>query len=290
MAALPSEKIYLGLALLVVAGSAAGFGALVLRQERADASPLPAAQLNEEPYAPKAAVAPPDKVEAWAAPAPQTRGREWVYDAFSPPEIYYNGRSRQFSVKPPASLVEGDAAEPFGLELVAVRPEPFRLQLIGYVGAAGNWRGTFQNTRTGEVFLAAAGRRLPTLGLTIRSLDVGPQPVAVADSMTTRQRVASAVVRVEQAGRDVTLTHRERVYTGTLFAFVAAPAQSATREVRIGDSFKLGEATYRIEKIEATPPAVEVLKEATSLPQPDRRILLPREPEGPEEGTPAPTS
>jgi hypothetical protein len=246
--------------------------------------------LTEEPYAAKAVAAPPVKVEAWSAPAPQTRGREWVYDAFSPPEIYYNSRSRQFSVKPPASLVEGDAAEPFGLELVAVRPEPFRLQLIGYVGAAGNWRGTFQNTRTGEVFLAAAGRRLPTLGLTIRSLDVGNQPVAVAESMTTRQRVASAVVRDEQAGRDVTLTHRERVYTGTLFAFVAAPGQSATREVRSGDSFKLGEATYRIEKIEATPPSVEVLKEAARLSQPDRRILLPREPEAPEEGSPVPTT
>jgi hypothetical protein len=285
MAALPSDKIYLGLALLVVAGSAAGFGTLVLRQERAEAVPLPAVQLTEEPYAAKAVAAPPVKVEAWSAPAPQTRGREWVYDAFSPPEIYYNSRSRQFSVKPPASLVEGDAAEPFGLELVAVRPEPFRLQLIGYVGTAGNWRGTFQNTRTGEVFLAAAGRRLPTLGLTIRSLDV-----AVAESMTTRQRVASAVVRDEQAGRDVTLTHRERVYTGTLFAFVAAPGQSATREVRSGDSFKLGEATYRIEKIEATPPSVEVLKEAARLSQPDRRILLPREPEAPEEGSPVPTT
>ncbi|MFZ9747293.1 MAG: hypothetical protein ACO3G4_11750 [Opitutaceae bacterium] len=290
MAALPSEKIYFGLALLVVAGSAAGFGTLVLRQEHADAIPLPSAQLSEEPYAPKAVAVAPVKVEAWAAPAPQSRGREWVYDAFSPPEIYYNSRSRQFSVKPPASLVEGDAAEPFGLELVAVRPEPFRLQLIGYVGGTGNWRGTFHNARTGEVFLAAAGRRLPALGLTIRSLDVGTQPVAVAESMTTRQRVASALVRDEQAGRDVLLTHRERVYTGTLFAFVAAPGESATREVRAGDSFKLGEATYRIEKIEATPPTVEVVKEAGSLSQPDRRILLPREPEAPEEGPPAPTS
>lgn len=290
MAALPSEKIYLGLALLIVVGSATGFGTLVLRQQRAEALPLPAVQLSEEPYAAKAVAAPPVKVEAWSAPAAQTRGREWVYDAFSPPEIYYNSRSRLFSVKPPASLVEGDAAGPFGLELVAVRPEPFRLQLIGYVGAAENWRGTFQNTRTGEVFLAASGRRLPTLGLTIRSLDVGSQPVTVAESMTTRQRVASAVVRDEQSGRDVTLTHRERVYTGTLFAFVAAPGQSATREVRSGDSFKLGEATYRIEKIEATPPSVEVLKEAASLSQPDRRILLPREPEGPEEGSPVPTS
>lgn len=279
MAALTREKVYLGLAVLAAAASAASFTMLAVRHDARGGRPLPQVQLSEEPYAPKAVAAKPVKLEAWTTPAPQARGREWVYDAFTPPEIYYNARSRQFSVKPPASLVEGDAAEPFGLELVAVRPEPFRLQLIGYVGTPGNWRGTFQNVRTGEVFLAAAGRRVPGLGLTLRSLEVAAQPVAIPDSMTTRQRVATAVVRDEKTGQDITLTHRERTFTGTLFAFVAAPGQSSTREVRAGDSFKLGEATYRVEKVEQSPPSAEIVKESPSLAQPDRRLLTPREAE-----------
>ena len=41
--------------------------------------------------------------------------------------------------------------------------------------------------------------------------------------------------------------------------------------------FKLGEATYRIEKIELSPPTVEVVKESPTLSQPDRRVLVPRE-------------
>jgi hypothetical protein len=104
----------------------------------------------------------------------------------------------------------------------------------------------------------------------------------MGESMTTRQRVATAVVRDDKAGRDVTLTHRERVFTGTVFAFVATPGSNATREVRAGDMFKIGEATYRIEKVETTPPSVEVVKESPTLSQPDRRTLTPREVDQPE--------
>jgi hypothetical protein len=58
--------------------------------------------------------------------------------------------------------------------------------------------------------------------------------------------------------------------------------ESATREVRRGDIFKIGETTYRIEKIETTPPTVEIVKESPTLSQPDRRTLTPREVESPE--------
>jgi hypothetical protein len=148
----------------------------------------------------------------------------------------------------------------------------------------------FQNVLSGEVFLAGAGRRVPNLALTIRSLDVRPQPVAIAESMTTRQRVASAVVRDEKTGRDVTLTHRERVFTGTVFAFVAQPGQSAAREVRTGDTFRLGDATYRVGRIETNPAGVEITKESPNLTQPDRRVLTPREPDAIEENPPGPGS
>ncbi len=286
MAAPSSEKVLLGAALLLALGSAAGFGTRVMRHDSSAGQPVPEVQLASSPYTPTAPEAPPVKTESWAAPASQSRGRDWVYDTFTPPEIYYNPRSRQFSVRPPSSLLEGETTEAFGIELVAVRPEPFRLQLIGYVGGEGNWRGTFQNAMSGEVFLAGGGRRIPNLAVHIRSLEVTRQPVALPDSMTTHQRIATAVVRDEKSGRDITLTHRERHYTGTVFAFVAEPGQSAAREVRIGDVFKIGEATYRIERIETAPPSIEIIKEAPTLSQPDRRTLTPREIEINEDGEP----
>ena len=277
MAVTSSDKVLLGSALLLAVASGAVFGVMTVRGVGVPSGEIPQVQLADAPYVPTAPEAPPIKTETWSAPVAQSRGRDWIYDAFTPPEIFYNARSKQFTVKPPSSLLDEDAQESFGLELVAVRPEPFRLQLIGFVGGEGNWRGMFQNLVTGQVFLASGGHRVPALGLTVRSLDVSPHPIRLGESMTTRQRVATAVVRDEKLGRDVTLTHRERVFTGTVFAFVAAPGETATREVRTGDMFTLGEATYRIEKIETTPASVEVVKESPTLSQPDRRVLTPRE-------------
>jgi len=279
MAALSSDKVLLGAAALFALASAAGFGWVTFTHPSAASTPLPRVELATSPYEPTAPDAPAVRTDTWAAPVAQSRGREWIYDAFTPPEIFYNARSKQFTVKPPSSLLDEDALEAFGLELVSVRPEPFRLQLIGYVGGEGTWRGTFQNAVTGEVFLGFAGRRVPSLGLTIKSLDVSPQPIRIGENTTIRQRVATAVVLDERANREVTLTHRERAFTGTLTAFVAAPGETATREVREGDTFKLGEASYRIEAVKTTPASIEVTKESSSLSQPDRRVLLPRETE-----------
>ena len=118
--------------------------------------------------------------------------------------------------------------------------------------------------------------------LSIKSLDVSLQPVRIGDSMVTKQLIATAIVRDEKSGRDFTLTHRERAFTGTLSAFVTATGETATREVRTGDLFKVGEATYRVEKVQLTPPAAEIVKESPSLAQPERQILLPHEAETPE--------
>jgi len=137
-------------ALALAAGSAAVFGTLAWR-DRPAAGPV-TVQLADAPYTPAIAEAKPVTAEAWTPPPPQTRGRDWVYDTFTPPEIFYHARARQFTVKPPMGIVEEEApVEAFGLELVDVRPEAFRLQLVGYYGETGNWRGTFQNLLTGEV-------------------------------------------------------------------------------------------------------------------------------------------
>lgn len=283
MAVTPRDKLLLASAALLVAASAGVFGTLVWRA--ADLAPVPAPELNPDPYAARIESAETPKPETWNAPSAQSRGREWIFDTFTPPEIFYNSKSRQFTVKPPAAFTEGmEPEEAFGLELVAVRPEPFRLQLIGYVGQEGNWRGTFQNVASGEVFLARSGAPVAKLGLAIESFDVVAQPVALAPGVNSRQRVATAVVRDDRTGQRTTLTHRERALSGTINALVAAEGQSATREVRQGDVFKSGEATYRVERVQLTPPQVELVKESPKLSQPDRRVLTPREAEERPEG------
>lgn len=280
MEAMPSHRLVFFAAAALTIASAAGFGFAGWRKLRSAPAGENAVRLAEAPYVPARIEAGSFKTAGWNPPSSQSHGREWVYDLFTPPEIFYNARSKQFTVKPPSGFLEDEPVEAFGLELAAVRPEPFRLQLIGYLGEEGNWRGTFENLVSGEVFLGTAGRRIPELGVTIRSLEVRAQPVAVGEGATSRQRVATAVVLDERSGREVTVTHRERRFTDSLSALVAAPGATATREVRPGETFKFGEAAYRIEKIQLSPPRIEVTKESPGRVQPDRRTLAPREGEG----------
>jgi len=278
MAALSKEKVYLVAAAGVFLASAAVCGTMAWRHATAPQASVAVVELAEAPYAATVTEAEVIKTDTWVPPSAQTRGRDWIYDTFSPPEIFYNARSKHFTVKPPTALSEdGTVEEAFGVELASVRPEPFRLQLIGYVGSEGGERGTFENLVSGEVFLAGAGRRVPKLGVTIKSLTVRSVEVKIPDSMSTRQRVASAVVVDDKTGREITITHRERAFTGGLSAFVAQTGETATREVRAGESFTVGDVTYRVESIKLSPPGIEITKESPTLSQPDRRTLTPRE-------------
>jgi hypothetical protein len=256
-----------GLALV----SAAVFAGLAWRA--GSAGPIGRPALTGAPYTPVAVDAPVVKTETWDAPAPHPRGRDWVYDVFTPPEIFYHARTRQFAVKPPAGTGEDAPEVPFGVELIAVKRDPFRLQLIGYVGEENEARGIFENLVSGEVFLAAAGRRVPNLALSVKSFAVHREPVVIPDSMTVNQPVATAVIHDDKSRQDVTLTQRERHFTGSVFALVAPPGATVTREVRPGDAFQIGDATYRVESISLDPAAVEITKTAPSLDAPDRRTL-----------------
>ena len=284
MALTPQDKALIGGALALALASAGVFGWMTLRHSGPAA--IGPVELVSSPYDSKTPDAPPVKTETWAAPVAQSRGREWIYDTFTPPEIFYNSRSKQFTVKPPSSLLDESELEVFGVELVAVKPEPFRLQLIGYSGSDGNWRGTFTNVLTGETILAPAGRRVSNLALTIKALDVGTQTVRIGESMPVRQTVATAIVLDDKTGRQTTITNLARVFTGTVSAFVTSPGVAGTREVRAGESFKIGDATFRIEKVQTTPPAIDIVKESPTLTQPDRRTLTPRDPEAETEREP----
>lgn len=265
-----AKKILLAAAGLLLA-SAAVCGVQAWRER--SVGPVGRPVLSGPIYVPVAVDAPAVKAEVWDAPAPLARGREWVYDVFTPPEIFYSPRTRQFAVKPPPGVGDDTPELPFGVELVAVKRDPFRLQLIGYVGEDADARGVFENRMSGEIFLAAAGRRVPNLALTVKAFGVRREGIALPESMTVNQRVATAVIHDEQSRQDVTLTQRERHFSGNMFALVASTGETATREVRVGDVFKIGDANYRIEKIVLDPAAIEITKTAPTLELPERRTL-----------------
>lgn len=213
------------------------------------------------------------RAKAWGKPGAQSHGAGWVYEVFTPPVIYYHALARSFTVTPPTFVADGGA--PFGLELLDVALEPYRLQLVGYIGAPGNYVAAFVSPRSPETYLARTGRRFEGLGLALKEFGVRKVAVATDDQWPVFDVAAIAVVVDESSGEEVVLDSRRRKLTDTPLALLRIGAGTKPREFREGDIFQDETAIYRIDRIQLDPPEVVVAKQVTGLPYPETRVLKP---------------
>src|SRR5882724_9623739 len=139
------EKILLGVALGTVLGAGAWVQRNPARTESGRSRSLPA-EMRAVAKGSRTLTA---GIPVWNDPPPQTRGGKWVYEMFTPPEIYFDPRSREFSITPPLKPVPEQIAETND-DPPETPPAPFRLQLVGFVGGDGNYLGTFENLTTSE--------------------------------------------------------------------------------------------------------------------------------------------
>lgn len=214
--------------------------------------------------------------QPWRKPGPQSTGGDWIYELFTPPVIYYHTLAKVFTVTPPMYLAEKKNL-PFGLELVGVKFEPFRLQLVGYLGSSGDYIGTFVSDRAPQTFIGRAGARFAPLGLELKSFEIRRVNVASQDASPVYDFAGYAVLRDEASGTEVTLDTRAPKLTDTPLAVLRSldDKPGKPRVLHEGDSFQQGDATYRIERIQMDPPEVVVAKQTTGLPYPETRVLKP---------------
>lgn len=275
MRPLPYEKISLGSA-FVLAALASGWAYLQNEKNQQRLAPVgDPAFSTDAPALPTISVPVLPNV-VWKEPA---RRGQWSYDAFTSPEIYYNTRTKEFTVTPPDMPSEQDSEQAaleagFGIELISVQPELYPLQLVGFMGGEGDYAGVFQNAKTTEHFLARSGWRVADLGLTIERFDVSRQAVNLIEGMTTKALMASAVVRDEQTGRKTTLVSGVRSLTGQAQAIVQL--DGARKTVGPGDVLTSGATTYKIEQITVAPETIAVMRTAPDLTEPERKTLVPR--------------
>jgi hypothetical protein len=234
--------------------------------------------LTGQPYAPTAWHLPDTTVAAWPKAPTQSQGGGWLYEVFTPPIIYYNTGARSFAVSPPQypTLTEQPGGLVFGLELLAVKLEPYRLQLLGYFGEPGDYLAAFGGSRSPETLLARTGRRFEQLGLTLKSFEVRKVTVESGAAGPVYDVAALAVLQDEQTGAEVVLDSRSRKLTDTPMAVFKLPgATGRPRELHEGDTFDDDGTTYRVERIQLDPPEVVVARITPGLPVPEMRVLRP---------------
>lgn len=210
----------------------------------------------------------------WAAPSVQSAGRGWVYELFSPPIIHYNAREHTYTVMDPVIL--GVEKSAFGLELLAVKPELYPLQLVGYVGQKDDYRATLTRSREPGVLFVRAGHHFADLGLTLTRFAVRKFLVETNETWPVYDIAAFAVFTEDQTGLAVELDSRRPLYTETPLAVVLLSAGGPPHELHRGDSLADAVATYLIESVQLTPPEVRVVRQIVGFPQAETRLLHPR--------------
>jgi len=189
-------------------------------------------------------------VAEWENPAPQSAGPQWIFDIFTPPVIYYNAITNEFDLR---HTIEIPKEPDFGVQLVDVREELYRIQVAGY-GAPrnGNFFVNLENVETGDFVLARELKDYPTLQAELRSFRTDRVPVPHAGSTNVTMEVAFAVIYDKRLETEVELRSDQKLKEDEPTAiFIPTVTGGAEIAAKAGESFNLGDFTYLVESIEA---------------------------------------
>jgi len=224
----------------------------------------------------------PERIMTWPEPEPQGRGPQWVFDIFTPPEIFYHPVQQQFYVKAAPvptepsvlanSLAESQRGERSAPRLLNVRREDYPLQLMGYIGDTGRdgfegesvgllW-GLFENHESGETLLLREGDRAESLGIDVLDFGLEVRPFADSEIMTLRDLRAVATIR-DARGEWRRLYEGERAEGHALVAQLEWDGKYL--ELREGDVLAREDGEHFIvEGIQSTPEPRIVMKSAAT--------------------------
>lgn len=301
MSAKAIDTSFLAAGGLILAGAAAW---AVLQQSRIASLETPTAvPTSGRAYEPSNLKVAVPESRRWADAPSQPAGAEWRFEVFTPPEIYYNVDTKQFTVIPPTIKkpsgpeVGPPPPPPFGLELVRVEQPLFRLQLVGALGEGANARGTFENTLTGDVFTASLTRKGPqwqALGLELIDFKSERRRVKVQGGTDVIETVIVATVKDTKTGEVIALDAKNRRPDGALRAVFRNPAgQEFT--TKAGEKITDGGVTFEILDLQLSPAGATVKKSAVeNEPEKTEKLSVPApaapKPAATKPSTPSPAS
>lgn len=181
----------------------------------------------------------------------------------------------------PASLpVAGqiDAASPFDLELLDVKTAPFPLQLAGYFGESDDYLVAFTSAGQADTLLVRRGHRFDRFGLTLHHFEVRKIAVDHADPWPVYEVAGSARLHDEKTGAEV-VVDSTRKPAGTLQAVLRGVADGEPSTRQEGELIEHRGATYRLQRIQADPPEVVVVREPGGSGMAESHVLRRARPE-----------
>lgn len=192
----------------------------------------------------------------WRRPKGQSKGEDWVFDVFTPPVIYYNPVTTEFTVTPPSFETKAIVEAPklrFDLELIEVRQRPYRLQLLGYAGDEGDYVAYFEYEPTGDMLLARADKLIVEAGVKVLSIEVKRMQVDQEGTTPVYQNVGVARVLDYDSGEEIFLTNMETKIFSDLEAKVRSTVDGELFMVREGGQIELNNGYYIVGDLSSDP-------------------------------------
>ena len=202
--------------------------------------------------------------------APEAGGVSVVTRRAAPP-------ARPEASAPPPTAGDAEAEAPFDLELMDVKTAPFPLQLSGYFGERGDYLVAFISADQPGILLARRGHRFEQLGLTLQSFELKKVAVVHADAWPVYEVAGFAVLQDEKTSAAVVLDSRRRPMV-TLQAVLRGAADGEPNTKQEGELIMQRGATYRIQRIQADPPQVVLVRQTGGAALPETRVLQPVRP------------
>jgi hypothetical protein len=205
----------------------------------------------------------------WDEPAKQQD--DWIFEVFTPPRVFFNQETMRFLVQLPA----GDVAQPppteFGLEVVGIKRDPFRVQLTGYSGSVGYFRFNDQNERgrAKQVFEEAG----------IEVVSVEEERIVESDPENPKQtpRIRRQGVAVVKDLKDGT---EYRLVSGAItnYAYpvveaevrIAETRESHSKHLRAGDVWEIEGAKYTLVSVDEENNSAVIKKELLDGSSPEK--------------------
>ncbi|MDQ8208657.1 hypothetical protein QEH52_14115 [Coraliomargarita sp. SDUM461003] len=267
------NKIYDKLILAVAALILAGGVALYLKQAGATSQ---AASVNvqtaDNPYQ-LVPVQPSESADAnWPEAEAQPAGPKWIYDVFTPPKIYVDLDTGEFSADPPVKVAP---PVPFGIYLADLERKPYRIQLEGYIeedsSDASKTLLLMFDEETQKQVRARPGDEKAQSEFKLLSFDIDRK----RDADYNVEVIAKATILDQRTGEEVVLTHGERRFDSGVTVIIRSEEDATyVRELtEVPTEFEGPTGTYTLQQINLEESSVTVEKDAVEDEEPEVRVL-----------------
>lgn len=208
----------------------------------------------------------------WPAPKAQDAEGHWLFDVFTPPRIYWDPVSRQLVSEP---WQPAEQAPPFGLQLVGIDQEEFRIQMEAYFTGATNDDTIIQfvDVEKDNSFRGTVGTTFEDHQVRVDNFEI-KREFNPDGSITT---VGTAVITDLRDNEQYTLIASQRIFIPGSFAIslrTSAPLPVENFQWKsVGDKKDVGDATFVLDAFDLDAKTVTVTKTAPKLAEPEQQVL-----------------